>query len=184
MRSLFSVFLLFSSYSRYHLYNLLFILLSLFLLFILLFFPSCTYFLSNFVVTNIARISHTSPFLLFLSFSLVRGRHSVAFCLYLSATGRLFVAQSLYIKRQGVCYFPPPFREARWLRIVGQTAGISIIWICYRIDIISSRRLLSSCLYISLRSLSVFSPSSYLSFHRFSPFSFFLFYLLINICIS
>lgn len=35
---------------------------------------------------------------------LARGRHPVAFRLYLSSTACLLVAQALYIKRQGACY--------------------------------------------------------------------------------
>lgn len=86
------------------------------------------------------------------------------------------VAQSLYIKRQGVCYFPPPFRDARWLRVVGQTAGISIIWICYRIDIISSRRLLPSYpLYV------LFPSFRHLRIYPFQSFSFFPFLLRLSV---
>lgn len=99
-----------------------FILLSLFLLIFLFSFPcerSCL------ALTYIVQIYIRVFLCLFPSFSLVRGRHSVAFCLYLSATGRLFVAQPLYIKRQGVCYFPPLSRDARWFRVVGQQQALA-----------------------------------------------------------
>lgn len=45
-----------------------------------------------------------------------RGRHPVAFRLYLSATGCLcLVAQPLYIKRQGACYSPLPSSRANYV---------------------------------------------------------------------
>lgn len=98
--------------------------------------------LASLALTRKSRV-HAYVYLRFLSLSLplllssgpsrTRGRHPVAFRLYLSATGRPLVAQPLYIKRQGACYslrrlllathcagLAPPSRRSA-------TTGISIV---------------------------------------------------------
>lgn len=134
-----------------------------------------------------ARSSYLSNMHIHMSFTVfsiflssLRGRHSVAFCLYLSATGCLFVAQPLYIKRQGVCYFPPLSRVARWFRVVGQTAGIR-----HHMDLLPNRYytppFIPSCSYLLcvlyvLFSIFPFAIFIYLSLssHPFSVLSIFI----------
>lgn len=72
-----------------------------------------------------------------------RGRHPVAFRLYLSGTACLLVAQPLYIKRQGACRVST-VPLAALFNVSKSTASASCTRICHQINTMSSRRFLPS----------------------------------------
>lgn len=97
-----------------------------------------------------------------------RGRHPVAFRLYLSATGCLcLVAQPLYIKRQGACYSPLPSSRANYVGLANVARSDSIVRI--RANLLSNRYHVAAPLFTSalLRMRSPFaSPSFSIRFRR------------------
>lgn len=96
-----------------------------------------------------------------------RGRHPVAFRLYLSATGCLcLVAQPLYIKRQGACYSPLPSSRANYVGLANVEKRDSIVRI--RANLLSNRYHVVAPLFTSaLRMRSPFaSPSFSIRFRR------------------
>lgn len=104
------------------------------------------------------------------------GRHPVAFHLYLSATGRLLVAQPLYIKRQGACYSAPPFSRDAGLARRREATGVSIVRV--RGSVSKSIPCRRAAFYLrhplpsapSVRSLFASSFSSPIRFRLFRPF--------------